>query len=406
MRIIANTLALAYAAKAAALALPTRTPRDILKCLRLEATRSPNALTVTGTNGEVEVRASALEVDTMEPGVAVVPAERLLLILASCSALTVNLETDDKSPETFWIRTDDAAFKLFGYPTADYPPPGRALPTDSPAITMPAPAFSAAMKRARISESRKDDSRYSMASVLIKSKGEELEVVATDGISMTRTKHLGGNGRPGQVLLPKPAVDALHGIAGGAAAEELVTLTWDATRAVARVRGKDGPGEKLGQVRVEVGTTLSEGVFPPYEDIVPKMDDGLPVRVVVQAEALLAALRKAMIFRTVDTASVTFRIADDFSLVLQGGNHKGYSNVPVPKAELHGTLEQALCPGTEIHLRGDYLAEALATCDDLQVTMGMGASKAAALLICEGFELVLAKVNIPPQAERAVQEKD
>ena len=80
MKVTCNRAALYEAVQIASSIVPSRTPKPVLQCAKLEADQQENKLTVLATDNEIAIKYLVPQVQVVQSGVSVVPADRSLAI--------------------------------------------------------------------------------------------------------------------------------------------------------------------------------------------------------------------------------------------------------------------------------------------------------------------------------------
>ena len=96
---------------------PTRTPKDILKCVLVDA--RPDHCLLSATDLEVGIRYTVSQVEVDTPGQVVLPADKLSQIIRELQDEVVELESDDS---VCHVRGQGAHFQIYTQDPADFPP--------------------------------------------------------------------------------------------------------------------------------------------------------------------------------------------------------------------------------------------------------------------------------------------
>ncbi|HID32674.1 MAG TPA: DNA polymerase III subunit beta [bacterium (Candidatus Stahlbacteria)] len=137
----------------------------------------------------------------------------------------------------------------------------------------------------------KDYSRGAMSGVLLSSKGEELRVVATDGVRLAFTEKRDKFGPEFSLILPPKAFDLLSNYSGK------VTFGIHSQNASAE-------GPRLFGIRgeaIQITGRLIQGPFPAYEGIIPKEFIG---NLRVDKKSFESTLKRVSLFANVATKAV------------------------------------------------------------------------------------------------------
>lgn len=292
---------------------PSRSPKPILQNVKLVAT--PEATTLMGTDLEVGIRVDAAGVEVVTPGAAVLPKERVGMVLR---------ETSD---ETLLIDSDGQRMKIEGQRSTFHLPVED--PLEFPTVSafgegqyyaMPARFFRELIRRTAFATDT-ESSRYALGGVLLEFSDEEIVAVGTDGRRLARqagaVRAVGaGETNPGMTIVPSRALHVIE-------------------RALAENDEEVWLAPRENEVLVKSQTTtiyarLVEGRFPNWRAVFPKRDDAVKIELV--AGPFYAAVRQAAIVTSDERRAVEF-VFGDGKLTLSGhGAELGESHVEMPIA--------------------------------------------------------------------------
>lgn len=325
--------------------LDTSSVLPILSYVLLETTEL--GLQLTATDTEVGLRIS-LPAEVREPGILTVPGRPFQELVRALAADPVTLTTPQ--PGTLRIQSGVTDIRLHGLPAEDFPAfelpqGGRDLPLDGARLQRMLAQTHFAMAR--------DEVRGPLAGLLVSAAGDELRLVATDGHRLALVREALPSG-PGAVsLVPRKAVEAMTRLLGPQAP---VTLRLTPRQAALQA----GP--------VRLVCRCLEGGFPNYEAILPRE---FPRRVVLDREALAAALRRVAVLAEPQTRGVRLTLREG-ALHLAAASEAGEAADSVP-AEIAGE------PLT-ISFNARYLLEALGPLEGEQAVLELGDARSPAAL--------------------------
>jgi len=277
----------------AALAVAGRSPRPQLTCVHIIATKANGVSSVRleGMDGEISLRLDFARVEVETPGRALIPAAKLSQIVSAQTDPTFTMEAEGAF---LHVRGTDAHFKVYGYPPADFPPietPGEAK------FSVPADLIMKAV-RSTIYATAKEHTRYAINGVLLLREGKTLEAVATDGRRLaiyTRDgSHFAGKFN---VLVPTKALSTLIKLLDQP--DEMVHISsdgYDGTQMAMAIGDVNAP-------RAVLTTSLIEGAFPPYRDVLPKEND---IIITFNVAKFNAAIQKAALLTNEESRGVRF----------------------------------------------------------------------------------------------------
>lgn len=285
MKIVCDRAALVDALALTRGVVAARSPSPVLTCLKLSA--GEEGLSISATDGEAGISLSLGSVEVREAGETLVPADRLEPVIRSLDDDTVSLETEKSM---LHVRGEHSHFKIFGYEVREFPGVPQ-LPEDAEGFSIGAAAFRSMIGRTLFATAV-ENSRYAISGVLLERRAKKLRMVATDGrrLAMTRGE-CGGDGGDLDAIVPGKTLTVLS------------RLLVDPEAAV-RV-SRQGPriwflvGE--GQDAACLSSSLVEGVFPPFEDVIPKDQDK---RVSFDIAEFAGAVRRAALLTNEESRGV------------------------------------------------------------------------------------------------------
>ena len=293
MKVICDRAALMEGINLVSGAVAARTPRVQLTCVKLTATKSSGVgeLILSATDAEIALKLSLSQVDVQTPGEALIPADKLRQIVsAEDSEPTLTLEVEG---DAMTIRGRDAFFKVFGYPSAEFPPipdfqsavGGTAEMGKAKAvISHPAGSLSELVARTLFATA-KENSRYAINGVLLKRDGKRLEMVATDGrrlaLARANLTTTDKDAKAIACIIPVKALSMLQKLIRDH--DEPVQIAITDNQALFSFGTAASPG------RAVLISNLVEGTFPPYEDVIPKDQDK---KVTFDRDVLGSAVRR------------------------------------------------------------------------------------------------------------------
>ncbi|MCX5646062.1 MAG: DNA polymerase III subunit beta [Phycisphaerae bacterium] len=300
MKVSVNRSALAEALGLITSVVPTRTPKPILKCVRIAA--SGNEMRIGATNLELGLDYLVSQVEVRAEGEVVVEAERLAAIVRESSEDVLVLESKDTTCE---IRGMDSHFKIYGQDPKQFP--------KVPSFGEGQPDLAISLQQLQMGVEQclfataKESSRYAINGVLWEVKGKKLLLVATDGRRLARCR-----------------VD-LQQLPAEAAAEKKIIIP---ARTMALLQ-KIGPREKesvaikfvdnqvlLSCANVVISSNLVEGNFPKYEDIIPADYDK---KLTLATEGTLSGVRRAALLTSDDSKGIKLSVSRE-AIVFSGSS--------------------------------------------------------------------------------------
>jgi DNA polymerase-3 subunit beta len=306
MKVICERSALLDGVNVVSSVVATRTPRPQLTCVKLTAERVGDAgrMTMSATDGEVWLRLATDRVDVQEPGEALVPAQKLQQIVSAEeneSTLTLTLEDDQLR-----VEGEDAKFRIYGYPPGDFPAPPEFPASDAPEVRglvqVNAGEFETLISRTLFATAR-ETSRYAINGVLFTAHKKKIEMVATDGRRLALARGAAEIGTPDDqklsCIIPTKTLSL---------ATKLIDDAEDDLRiAVTQNQVMFAFGDTDQPPRATLASTIVEGAFPPYEDVIPKDQDK---KAVFDVATLRSGVRRAALLTTEESRGVKLAFAE------------------------------------------------------------------------------------------------
>lgn len=328
MKLICDRGALLEAANLASGVVAARAVRPQMSCLRLDAKKTgksggAGSLTLSATDGEVSVRLSTRQVEVVEDGEALIPADKLRAIAAAQDQdPTLSIETN---ADQCLIKGTGAKFTVYGYPASEFPPmPEFPKPTGAADwFTIGSEVLTEVVQRTIFSTAR-ETSRYAINGVLMKRDGRRLALVATDGRRLAIAKGTcdpgEGVGPGGQCIVPTKALGLILKLLASAGETVTVAITDNQI-----LFGFDDFAKGEGTI---VASNLVEGTFPPYEDVVPKDQDK---RAKLSVVVLSSAVRRAALLTNEESRGVRMSFTKEHGLKLSSRSPEmGEAEIEVP----------------------------------------------------------------------------
>ena len=384
MHVICDRAALLDAINLVSGVVASRTPRPQLTAIKFVARRDGDIgeLVLAGTDGDIALALTLAQIDVKKEGEALVPADKLRQIVgAEDHEPTLSIETDG---DTCVIKGADATFKVFGFPPADFPPPpdfnAAVKGGAASVITQESTTIKELIARTLFATAR-EHSRYAINGVLFKRDGKKLEMVATDGrrLALARAQ-LKEAGEASSCIIPTKALTLLNKLLD--TPDESIEAAFTDHQAIFSIGGGAG-----GVGRATLATNLVEGVFPPYEDVIPKAQDK---KVTFARAVLYSGVRRAALLTNEESRGVRLQFtgADKQLELTSRAPEMGEANVRLDVAGYQGDdIEIGFNPG--------FIIDALKVIQDPEVTMELKAANRPGLIKSgPDFTYVVMPVNL------------
>lgn len=351
MKVICNRGALLEALTVAGTVVAARTPKPSLQCVKLSA--EGKALTISATDLEVAIRYTDHQVQIDQPGEALVPADSIRDIVRESVDDTISIET---SGDNAIIKGADSNFKIFTQSVDEFPP----VPDfeGDPQFEIAGGHLKQLIGQTLFAAA-KESSRYAFNGVLVSAKGKKVSLVATDGRRLAMAK--------GDLVSDNLGKDGATAIIPAKALTLIDKLVDDPDEAV-------GFQIKENQVLVHTSSatltsSLVEGQFPPYEDVIPKDTDK---KMTASTADFLAKIKLASLLTTEESKGVRLTFTKKGLVLSSRSPEAGEATVNFP-AKFEGA-------DVEIGFNPAFLIEALRVVDTDEVTLELTAPNRPGLI--------------------------
>ena len=290
--------------------VPSRTPKDILKNVRLQAV--DGTATLSGTDQEVGIRYEIPGVESESDGDVLLPASHVLSILRELSDEHVDLELADG---VFWIRTGHSEFQLPTPDAEEFPP----VPSfsDENYLVISGRSFREAVRRT-VFATDVESTRYALGGVLLELAADALTFAATDSRRLAIVRNScrcegtseRDNDRP---IVPSKALSLAERSIADDDAE--VFLAVHANDAVIKTGNST------------ISSRLVDGRFPNYQQVIPAES---PLTIALVVGPFYSAVRQAQLVTDNDSRGVDFQFANGLLTLNSQSADIGQSKVELP----------------------------------------------------------------------------
>jgi DNA polymerase-3 subunit beta len=351
MKVICNRGALLEALTVAGTVVASRTPKPSLQCVKLSAPEK--ALTVSATDLEVAIVYVDHQVQIDEPGEALVPADKIRDIVRESVDDTISIET---SGDNAVIKGQDSNFKIFTQNVAEFPPVPQF--EGEPQFEIAGGHLKQLIGQTLFAAA-KESSRYAFNGVLVNVKGKKVSLVATDGRRLAMAK--------GDLVSDNSGKDGAKAIVPAKALTLIEKLVDDPEEAV-------GFQIKENQILVHtssatLASSLVEGQFPPFEDVIPKDCDK---KMTASTADFLAKIRLASLLTTEESKGVRLAFSKKGLVLSSRSPESGEATVNFP-SKFEGS-------DVEIGFNPTFLIEALRVVDTDDIELELTAPNRPGLL--------------------------
>lgn len=246
-----------------------------------------NTLTVTGSDLDLTISVS-IDVNSSEPGVAVIPAKLITEIVKAMPNGAVDIEVEGEEAQ---ITAGRSQFAVNTIPPQEYPKP---TPIDQDPIELDAKLFTEALRQV-VPAASSEDSRPILTGVLLAAEGDGLRLVATDSYRLA-VRDLPGTSVLDQgqsVLVPSTAF------------RELTRMLSEPEKITVRLGEREASFE-IGKTTLT--TRLLEGEFPRYQNLIPTSQ---PNSLTVGHDTLLDSVRRVRLVASSPSTPVRLEMRPD-----------------------------------------------------------------------------------------------
>lgn len=351
MKVICNRGALLEALTVAGNVVASRTPKPALQCVKLSALEK--SLTVAATDLEVAIRYTDHQVQIDDPGEALLPADKIRDIVRESVDDTISI---DVGGDTALIKGAESQFKIFTQSVNDFPP----VPDfeGEPQFQIQGGQLKQLIGQTLFAAA-KESSRYAFNGVLVSAKAKKVGLVATDGRRLAMAK--------GDLVADSTGKEGAKAIIPAKALTMIEKLIDDPDEAV-------GFQIKENQVLVHTSSatltsSLVEGQFPPYEDVIPKDTDK---KMSATTADFLAKIRLASLLTTEESKGVRLTFTKKGLVLSSRSPESGEATVNFA-CKFEGS-------DVEIGFNPAFLIEALRVIDTDELTLELTAPNRPGLL--------------------------
>jgi len=349
MKAIAQTAALQEALALTGSIVVARTPKPVLQCVKLVA--ADGALTIQATDLEAGCRYRITAVEIEQEGEALVPADRLIgIVRESTGDESLTIETEKQAVH---VTGPGSHFKIFGYDPGEYP--AVADFTEEADFQIAARQL-AAMIGKTLFATAKAHSHYAISGVLWEASGKKLRLVATDGHRLAQA--IGSlkksTDKDVTAIVPGKLMGLIQRVADD---EQTLDVRVNENQILVRTS------------RAVLVSSLAQGNFPKYSEVIPKECDRKATISTTQFEH---RIRQAALLTDEESKGVRLSFAGQQVTLSSRAPDTGEAEVTCPIAYEGEAMEIAFNPM--------FLLEALRVTETDEITFGMNASNKPALM--------------------------
>ncbi|MBN2376579.1 MAG: DNA polymerase III subunit beta [Sedimentisphaerales bacterium] len=291
MNVKCNRAALYEAVQLASSIVPARTPKPILQCAKLETQKKDQKLTVIATDNEITLEHIVPQVQVIEEGATVIPADRIAAILHESRDETIDLIVDEAACN---INGKDSKYRIYGHDPDDFPTVSAAqeeICVEIKAVNLKRMIHHTAFAAAR------ENTRYAINGVLWEQEGKKLRMVATDGRRLAMIEgecKAAKNKLAENAIVPVKAMTVMEHILN--TPDEMVKIAFS------------GNHITTSTTLAKLTCNLVQGRFPKYTDVIPSGCDKI---IQIDSEALRSAVRRAALLTNEQSRGILMTFSKD-----------------------------------------------------------------------------------------------
>lgn len=288
MKVEFNRTALVEALGLVTSIVPARTPKPILRCVKLAA--GDKEVRISATDLEIGVNCLISEVSVSEKGDAVIPADRLAAIVRESADDVLQFQAAEGKCE---VKGSDSHFTIYGQEASNYPAVPRFEGKAELEVSLE--NLRGAIEQCLFATA-KESTRYALNGVLWEVKGKKLFLVATDGRRLARVRAglasaAGDKLAAGKIIVPAKTMALIERLAGS---EKDVVAVKQVDNQILISCGN-----------VDISSNLVEGNFPKYEDIIPT---DYQKKLTLPTATVLSAVRRSALLTSEESRGIRLSI--------------------------------------------------------------------------------------------------
>lgn len=367
MKVICNRGALLEALNVTGNVVAARSPKEVLKCVKLSA--ADDRLTISATDLEVAIRYTDTQVQVEKPGETLVPADKLREIVRESIDDTLSIEIVGEQAH---IKGNDSHFKIYTQAASDFPP----MPEFSgePDLQIAGGQLKSLINQTLFAAA-KESTRFAFNGVLMVVKGKKIHLIATDGRRLAVAKGDPSSVKKSEKELTQPIIPAK--------ALSLVDKLVDDPEDLVGLQIKENQIH-FSTSHAALTSNLVEGQFPPYEDVLPKESDK---KMTASTADFLSAIKRAALLTTEESKGVRMAFTKKGLVLSSRSPESGEATVNFACKFEGGDVEIGFNPA--------FLVDALKVVDSDEVSLELTAANRPGLLKGgPNFQYVIMPVNL------------
>jgi DNA polymerase-3 subunit beta len=341
-------------------ALNQRAPKPVLQCIHLEAKQAE--VVVSATDLQIAMRYTAPAKKIAKGGTALVHGIRLGALLRDITDENVKLRVTEGRAT---VTAGRSSFRLVAQEPEEYP----TLPEFRKAsVVVRAEDIDTVVRRTAFATAQ-EQGRYAINGVSVVVEDGKIELAATDGRRLAvASAEAKVKGKLESCIAPPKMLSELRRQAAEASEVEV-------TVAEGKMMARAG--------RTVVAGMLIEGVFPVYDEMIPKKTKQV---FSASAEGLASGIRQAAQLTTEESRAVVMNISP-------GQIRIEAKSAAIGEALVHVDVSYDGEP-VSVALNPQFLLDVLSEFGDAEIALEIGGSDRPVVLRREGFVYVIAPVRV------------
>jgi len=291
-------------------AVPSRTPKDILRNVYLHL--DSNGVQLVGTDQEVAIRYEVDGVTTSSTGDALLPNQRVSSILRELQDDEFEISVEDQA---MTLQAASSRFRLSSEDPREFPPVPEFNESDY--FRVPSGVFRQMIRRTAFATDV-ESTRYALGGILLEFDDDRVTLAATDSrrlaVASAACESEGSPSIPDRAtVIPTRAMSLLERSIDDQ--QECVDIA---------VRDND---VIMRTGRCAIYSRLVEGRFPKYRDVIPK---NVAITVPMSVGPFHAAVRQSQIITDEESRGVDFQFNDNTLKLSSRAQDVGESSVELP----------------------------------------------------------------------------
>lgn len=303
-KFIINSTDLSLSLSTVSKVIISRNTLPILDCVLFAQDGDNFTITGASTENELTRTLATMQITDGDFSPVCVNAKLLTNIINQLADQPLEVVVDEKKLR-FTMNYQNGTFETPCYLTDEYPRRKAYAPADIQIAFSADPSeLIPAMLGAQVCTLKEDTVRPVLNTVCIDAKADGYVVTASDGHKLYKESFTPGapfltSGKPATILIPSPLVKPLHAAFGKAASVDIQS---------------DGHTVHFTTNDTSMYISVVEGRYPNYNAVIPKNQ---PYHATVDAHALIAAVRRVMMFSSESSHLLSIHVNGDSNLLLQ-----------------------------------------------------------------------------------------